>query len=104
MTETEFLGSVLELAALLGWHAVHFRPAKTAHGWRTPVQGSLGAGWPDLTLVRAKDQRLLFVELKSDAGKLSPRQIEVHAVLAAAGHPVNVWRPRDFEAIAAVLR
>ena len=104
MTEADFLRNVLELAALLGWHTLHMRPAQTAHGWRTPVQGSLGAGWPDLTLVRVRDQRLIFAELKSDKGKLSPRQIEVHDILRAAGLDVRVWRPADFDTIAEILR
>jgi hypothetical protein len=51
ITEAEFLAQVLQLAKLCGWLTAHFRPAKTAHGWRTAVQGD-GAGWPDLVLLR----------------------------------------------------
>lgn len=104
MTEREFQRQVTELAALLGWHVAHFRPAQTARGWRTPVQGSLGAGWPDLVLVRVRDRRLVFAELKSETGRVSSRQAEVHGLLEAAGHPVNLWRPADIEAIAEALR
>lgn len=66
ITEAGFLGQVTTLAEYLGWRWVHFRPAKTKHGWRTPVSGPLGKGWPDLILVRAKDHRLMLVELKRD--------------------------------------
>lgn len=104
LNETEFLRQVLDLATLLGWHAAHFRPARTARGWRTPVQGSLGAGFPDLVLVRVRDQRLVLCELKSDTGKLSPRQVEVHDILRAAGRDVRVWRPNQWDEIAEVLR
>lgn len=89
------------LATILGWDCVHFRPARTEHGWVTPVQGSLGAGWPDLVLVR--DGRCLFVELKSDAGKVAPEQHAVHAALLACGLDVRVWRPSQIGEIAAVL-
>lgn len=101
MLETEFLGQVLELATLLGWHAAHFRPAQTARGWRTPVQGDLGKGFPDLVLVRGA--RLVFAELKGDKGKVTPEQADVLAVFSYAAE-TYVWRPRDFEAIASTLR
>ncbi len=104
LSETEFQRQVTDLAELFGWEWVHFRPAQTAKGWRTPVSGPLGAGWVDLVLVRVRDQRLVFAELKSDKGRVTPEQAFVHEVLAAAGYPVNVWRPADFEVIAEVLR
>ena len=92
LTEAEFLGQVTELAAIYGWSWVHFRPARTAHGWRTPVSGPLGAGWPDLVLVR---DRVIFAELKADDGRVRPEQAEVGAVLAAAGAEWHLWRPKD---------
>jgi hypothetical protein len=100
MNETQFAAQVYDLATLRGWLFVHFRPARTAHGWRTPVEGTLGAGFPDLILAQPRTGRLLFVELKSDKGRLSPSQGEVHAILRAAGADVRVWRPSDFDAIA----
>ena len=129
ISETAFLGQVLELAALLGWEGVHFRGAWTARGYRTPVQGSLGKGWPDLVLVRARDRRLIFAELKADGGKTSPEQNRVLGVLGElvaddvkcgevpAAHldgerrgcclpaiEVYVWRPAEFDAITEILR
>lgn len=98
--EDGFLRQVVEVATLLGWESVHFRPARTAHGWRTPVQGSMGEGWPDLTLVRGA--RLLFVELKADGGKVSPEQERVLAILRVVAE-VHVWRPTDWERMAEVL-
>lgn len=40
---------------------------------------SLGSepGWPDLTLIRRADRRLVFAELKAERGVLSARQAEV---------------------------
>jgi hypothetical protein len=53
-TEREFQRQVIDLARLLGWRCAHFRPGRTARGWRTPVQAD-GAGFPDLQPVRARD-------------------------------------------------
>lgn len=103
IAETAFLGQVLELAAILGWEGAHFRPAQTARGWRTAVQGSLGKGWPDLVLARKRDGRLIFAELKAHGGKLTSEQERVLNVLGQAAE-IHVWYPADFEQIADILR
>lgn len=103
LTEAQFLRQFLDLAAILGYHYVHFRPAQTSHGWRTPVQGPLGKGWPDVTLVRERDRRLVFVELKSATGKLDPEQERVLSILRAAGAETYTWRPADTELAYEVL-
>jgi hypothetical protein len=98
MTEAELQSAVVECAQLLGWRVAHFRPARTAHGWRTPV-GADGAGFPDLVMVR--DGSVLVVELKSATGQLTPEQRVWLAAFeaAAARHPSVrsfVWRPADW--------
>jgi hypothetical protein len=102
MTELEFQRQVTDLAEIYGWEWAHFRPAQTARGWRTPVSGPLGAGFPDLVMVRSRDRRLLFVELKRDKGKVSPDQARVLALFGSAAS-VYVWHPDDFAEIQAVL-
>jgi hypothetical protein len=107
MTELDFRRQLVGpngLATMLGWLHAGFRPAMTKEGWRTPATGELGKGFPDLVLVHPSKGRLLFAELKSDTGSLSPAQVYVHSILKEAGYPVNVWRPRDLDAIAEVLR
>lgn len=103
VSEAEFLHQVLELATILGWSGAHFRPALTKRGWRTPVQGPLGAGFPDLVLVHVRKRRILYVELKSDTGKVSADQAAVLAALHEAGAETRVWRPRDWDALQADL-
>lgn len=98
LTEAEFQRAVTDLAAILGWSWVHFRPAQTARGWRTPVEGPLGQGWPDLVLVSPLRRRFLAVELKRELGALSPDQEQVHRILEAGGLTVRVWRPSDLTA------
>lgn len=83
-------------------------------------------GWPDLTLIRRRDRRLLFVECKTDekASKVTPRQAKVLDLLrelafdpdafylapvqyvdeGRAPHiQVFVWRPSDIPTILQVL-
>ena len=97
LTEAQFLRQLVDLAAILGWHYVHFRPAQTSHGSRTPVQGPLGKGWPDLLLIHPERKRTMFRELKADAGHLSPEQREVIVILTAAGLDAGTWKPADLD-------
>lgn len=102
MTEAELQANIVEMAEQwLGYTWVHFRPARTEHGWRTPVSGPLGKGWPDLILVRGA--RIVAAELKSDSGKVAPEQEYVLGVLAAAGVETHVWRPKDWDSIVEAL-
>ena len=102
MGEAELLSNVLELASLFGWRSAHFRPAMTAHGWRTAVSGD-GKGFPDLVLVRG--DRLIAAKLKSEFGGLSDDQRIWLDVLGAVAE-VHVWRPADWTSgsIESVLR
>jgi hypothetical protein len=92
MTEAELSDNVIELAHLFGWRVAHFRAARTAHGWRTPVAAD-GAGWPDLTMVRGG--QLIFAELKSASGKLTDFQQIWLDELGKVGTAV-VFRPADW--------
>lgn len=100
LAEADWQTRVTDLADLRGWRWAHFRPARTERGWRTPVSGPLGAGFPDLVLVR---HRVLFVELKAERGRVTPEQRAVHIALRAAGAEVRVWRPVDWPEVQEVL-
>jgi hypothetical protein len=100
ISEGDFQRQVTDLAEILGWQWAHFRPAETSKGWRTPVSGPLGKGFPDLVLV--KGSRLIFAELKRDGAKLTPDQLDVLAAFADAAD-THVWRPADFDEIQAAL-
>ena len=101
MTEAEWQEQVIELAHLLGWEHMHVRRSiGKGSKWTTATNVS---GWPDLTLWSERHRMLLFVELKSDIGKLTPDQNEVHRSLQAAGQAVLVWRPADLPAVQRVL-
>lgn len=81
-TEKEFMGQVLDLARLWGWVAYHTHDSRRS-----------APGFPDLVLVHPKRKRLWFVELKTDAGRLTLDQERWVELLSAAGASVAVWRP-----------
>jgi VRR-NUC domain. len=94
MSEDDLLRNVIILCKFFRLRTAHFRPGQTRSGrWVTPVQGD-GKGFPDLVI--AGPGGLLFRELKTEKGRLTPDQQAWQAVLASAGADVAVWRPRDW--------
>lgn len=64
---------VIQLARMNGFRVQHSRPVQQKDGrWLTAIQGD--AGFPDLCLAH-RERGVLFIELKSDTGKLSPGQV-----------------------------
>jgi len=100
-SEAGFQDALVAAARLLGWRAVHFRPARTAHGWRTPGQYD-AKGWPDLILTRSP--RIVAIECKAQGGRLADEQAQWLADLSACGVETHVAEPADFDYIASVLR
>jgi hypothetical protein len=82
MPERELQQVVAELCKVLGLRHFHVQHSR-----------GMAAGWPDSTIIGA---RVIFRELKSQTGQLSPEQREVGAALKAAGADWAVWRPRDW--------
>lgn len=107
MRESEFQTRVIDLARLSGWMVHHTRPAQLGDRWITPVAAD-GVGFPDLVLVATRRDipppRLMFIELKTDTGRLTATQARWGDTLTAASTPGgswmwDVWRPRDWERI-----
>jgi hypothetical protein len=90
-TERDFQRAVIDYARLKGWLL------------RYHTQHSLGSepGFPDWCLVR---DRVVFVELKGAAGKLTPAQTRWIEGLRAAGAETYVWWPQDWPQVLQVLR
>lgn len=100
LLERDWQRRVQELARLLGYRTAHFRPAQTAHGWRTPMTGD--AGWPDLVI--AGRGRLIFAELKAEKGQAAPEQLRwLEALNAVPGVLAVVWRPSDWDQVVSLL-
>ena len=126
-TEKEFQHEVMDLARKGGWTCgakdVDELAGLTYHSVSVMAQSE--RGWPDLVLIRRRDRRLIFAELKRENGELSERQVAVMGLLAclhtegnrravAAGTvdrrfqtvsvDIQVWRPSDLERIREMLR
>ena len=85
MTEKELRQSIVRAAKELGWR-VYF-------SW-TSIHSP--KGFPDLCMVRGN--RLLFAELKTDRGKMTPEQESWGIDLSASGRAEwYLWRPADLE-------
>lgn len=97
LSEEDLQARILQAAELYGWRAAHFRPARTAKGWRTPMSGH--PGLPDLVL--ARDGVVLLAELKSRRGQPTDDQ---KLWLDALGAHARLWRPADWPAIQNELR
>lgn len=83
--ERDYQNTILGAAKATGWRTAHFRPARTAHGWRTAVAGD-GKGFPDLLLVHPGAGLVWFVEIKRDDNRtLDPDQAAWREDLISAG-------------------
>lgn len=101
MTGREITDAVMELAEVLGWRAVHFRPARTKHGWTTAMQGKWSKGWPDIILLR---KRIVALEIKGDGDTLRPEQEAWLEAFRTAGCDAlvvtsKVWMSGDVETL-----
>lgn len=93
LTEKAFMAMVLKLARLCGWEVYHTHNSRRSE-----------AGFPDLCLVHPRRGLVLFRELKTDKGKLTPAQCRWIDGLSDAGANVDVWRPQDWWAIEKLLK
>ena len=91
LTEKDFLNQVREVARLYGWMCYHTYDSRRSE-----------PGFPDLVLVR--EGRLIFAELKTDTGKLTPAQDQWYGALRDVyGIGVYIWQPRDWDEIVEML-
>ena len=104
ISETEFASQVEDLLKIHHWKWIHFRPAWSSKGWRTPIKGD--KGFPDYVAVR--NGICLFLELKGGKGKLSLEQEEwARELQTTANNSLGVmyflWRPADYEKVVEIL-
>lgn len=95
--EAEFQSAVIQAARYNGWRVHHTRTVQIRPGvWATPLQGD--SGFPDLVLAHP-DRGVIFAELKSARGRLSPEQDRWIRTLVTCGAEAYVWRPTDMVTI-----
>lgn len=81
MTEAELdrcVRDLLRINKLYGYHTHNSRRSE--------------AGWPDWCIIGTK---IIFRELKTEHGKLTPQQRRVGYLIQQAGDDWRVWRPSD---------
>jgi len=143
MAEVDLSHTIDELAVRAGWH-LRPKDVKELQAFRPDIPVEIPGlvfhptimyrsepGWPDKTLIRRRDRRLIFAELKRQDGKLRPRQAQILDLLRAFVLPpverdaietwlapapppaplhritaieVFVWRPSDLPDIERILR
>ena len=106
MSEAEFQTAVVELAELCGWLLCHFhdsrREVRRRDGTRLFIGDAATSGFPDLVLVRSPE--VLFVELKSEKGRMTVPQKKWRDVLSRCpGVRYYLWRPSDWGEIERVM-
>jgi len=105
--EADLDKSVLEVAHLFGYLAVHSRPAWSKEGkCSTPLMGDSGA--PDWLLARKRDHRIVFIETKSSKGKFSKEQKAWQKAIGDMedfeGGEYYVVRPQNWDEIIEALK
>jgi hypothetical protein len=93
MSEAVLQSRVESLAREFGWRVFH-APDNRPNA-RGAVQ-RITPGFPDLVLVHRPSGRILYRELKTMTGRLTPAQREWALDLTACGADVGVWRPIDY--------
>lgn len=89
--EKAFMAQVCQLLTLTGWLWYHTHDSRRSK-----------PGFPDIVAVRG--ERTVFIETKSDTGRLSPEQGQWVKALQEAGQEVYVWTPDCWEEAQVVLR
>lgn len=107
LTERAWQGQVLTLARLFGWRWWHDAatnaPRACPHCKKPLRLPRNDPGWPDLFMVRG--DTLIVAELKSDRNYPTPEQRAwLRAFEQVRRIVVVVWKPKDVDRVAEVMR
>lgn len=83
MSERQFQSAVVDLARYLGLLVFHPYDSRRSE-----------PGWPDLVICGPRG--VIYRELKTTKGRLSPAQRKWLSALNQAGQDADVWRPEHF--------
>ena len=93
-TEAQFQRHVLSTAKGFGWDLEY----------HTRISVGSNAGFPDLVLVRERDRRVVWMELKGPKTAIRAAQVAWVESLVACGQEAYIFRPCDEERVQEVLR
>lgn len=86
VTHAQLQDSVVDTATRLGYS--HFHPYDSRRS---------DPGWPDLVLVHPGKKRVVFMEIKTEDGVITPAQTQWHDDLAACDQEVYVVFPEHWD-------
>lgn len=89
MTEKQWQTLVVGMAGACGWMLYHTYDSRRS-----------APGFPDLVLVK---DRVIFVELKTNKGRMTQAQREWRDNLRSARAEWYLWRPRDEDEVRRIL-
>ncbi|MDQ8706720.1 VRR-NUC domain-containing protein [Streptomyces sp. LHD-70] len=92
-SEEQWRRQVREIAMRYGWRLQYH----TADSRRSD------AGWPDEVFGHVEQRRTVFVEFKTDSGRIRPAQRVWLTHLSDSGFEVGLWRPSDLHTVLRVL-
>jgi hypothetical protein len=81
VSEAQLQAMVIDLAKWCGYLVYHTVDSRRSQ-----------PGFPDLTMIHTRNGRLIFVELKSEKGRIRPEQ-KVWLEHLGRHHEVYIWRP-----------
>lgn len=93
MKEEAFRQQVRKIARMYGWTLMY----------HTHSSVRSDPGFPDEVLLNKTQKRVLFIEFKSEKGRVRPAQKEWIEALQLCGQEAAIWRPSDMEQIVKVL-
>jgi hypothetical protein len=98
MNEAQWQSVVIREAMLAKW--AYYHPPDNIP-YKGNKKQNIVAGFPDLTLVRG--DRLVFVELKAEKGRITEAQKVWLKRLEATGVECYLWRPSDYDTMLKTL-
>ena len=91
--EGDFQGRIIETALRCGWRVYHVPDSRRV----------TAKGFFDLTLAHEGRSLVLFVEVKTNTGRLSVDQRWWLGMMLRIGQHAEMWKPRDWPRIERIL-
>ena len=93
ITEKQHQDRIVELCHRLGYYVYHTYDSRKSE-----------SGYPDLTIIRGHGKPVIFIEVKSERGKLTPAQLKVGSLLLDSKEVVYLFsKPSQWDLIELLL-
>lgn len=97
-TEAQFQAVIASYAELQGWKVFHQGDSRSC---------THGHGYPDLTLISQRENRIVFAEIKRNDGQPTIEQVQYAALILSLDMPgveYYLWYPKDIDEVREVLK